>query len=415
MAHIHKNFSNEEVKKWFKRYEKKEVNRETVCDALSIGRSRFFALLKKYRENPDAFSISYCRKSKNRIPAETIQLIKHELDIDKKLIRDKAIPIFTYNYSFVTRRLQMKHNVTVLRGTVTRIAKKHGYYKPRRKKKKLHDREVYTDYIGELIQHDSSYHLFAPDAQKKWHLISSLDDHSRFILYAKLVEKETSWEHIMAVKDVILRFGTPLRYYSDSHSIFRFVQGRDSNWRKHHVFTDERETQWQKVLTDCNVKVTHALSPQAKGKVERSYRWIQDNLVRLCVREAVTNIAHAQRLLDALIEQYNNHNVHATTGEAPATRLERCQRKRKSLFRRFKLKAPFKSVDDIFALRVTRMVNAYRKISLNDFEMKIPNAPLRTYVELRVSLNDDDTASVRIWAEKRLVDKRTVLKKDLKL
>lgn len=415
MAHIHKNFSDDEVKKWLKRYEKKEVNRETVCDALSIGRSRFFVLLKKYRENPAEFSVAYSRKSKSRIPADTIRLIKDELKIDKELIRNKAIPVYSYNYSFVTRRLQMKHNVIVSRGTVTRVAKKYGYYKTKRTKKKLHDREVSTDYIGELIQHDSSYHLFAPDAQKKWYLISSLDDHSRFILYAKLVEKETSWEHIMAVKDVILRFGAPLRYYSDSHSIFRFVQGRDSNWRKHHVFTDERETQWQKVLSDCNVKVTHALSPQAKGKVERSYRWIQDNLVRLCAREMATDIAHAQKLLDELIEQYNYHNVHSTIGEIPATRLERCQRKRKSLFRRFQLKSPFKSVDDIFALRVTRMVNAYRKISLNDFEMRVPNAPLRTYVELRVSLNNDDTANVRIWHEKRLVDRRTVLKKELKL
>lgn len=212
-----------------------------------------------------------------------------------------------------------------------------------------------------------------------------------------------------------MTYGVPFRYYPDSHSIFRFVQGRNSNWRKHHVFTDERETQWQKVLSDCNVKVTHALSPQAKGKVERSYRWIQDKLVRLCARETVTDIAHAQRLLDELIEQYNYQNVHSTTREIPSVRLERCQRKAKSLFRQFKLKAPFKSVDDIFALRVKRMVNVYRKVSLNYFEMRIPKASIRTYVELRVSLKDDDTASVRIWEDKRLIDRRTVLKKDLKL
>jgi hypothetical protein len=36
-----------------------------------------------------------------------------------------------------------------------------------------------------------------------------------------------------------LNYGFPYSYYVDCHSIFRFVQGRDSNWRTHHVLTDE--------------------------------------------------------------------------------------------------------------------------------------------------------------------------------
>jgi len=59
-------------------------------------------------------------------------------------------------------------------------------------KRKAHDREVLTNYIRELIQHDSSYHLFSPAVGEKWYLITFLDDYSRFLLYAKLVQKETS-------------------------------------------------------------------------------------------------------------------------------------------------------------------------------------------------------------------------------
>ncbi len=57
----------------------------------------------------------------------------------------------------------------------------------------------------------------------------------------------------------------PLAYYVDSHSIFRFVQGRDSFWRNHYRLTDEANPQWKQLLDDCRVKVTYALSPQAKG------------------------------------------------------------------------------------------------------------------------------------------------------
>jgi len=73
-----------------------------------------------------------------------------------------------------------------------------------------------TYYPGELIQHDSSHHQFSPFADSKWYLITSLDDFSRFILYAVLVERETTWEHILALESILLKYGFPLAYYVDS-------------------------------------------------------------------------------------------------------------------------------------------------------------------------------------------------------
>ena len=50
--------------------------------------------------------------------------------------------------------------------------------------------------MGELIQHDSSHHRWSPSAKDKWYLVTSIDDYSRFMLYAKLFKKETSWTHM---------------------------------------------------------------------------------------------------------------------------------------------------------------------------------------------------------------------------
>lgn len=77
-----------------------------------------------------------------------------------------------------------------------------------------------TNYIGELVQHDSSHHHWSPYAASKWYLITSLDDYSRKLLYAELVEKETSWDHISALESVVLDWGAPNAYYTDCHSIF---------------------------------------------------------------------------------------------------------------------------------------------------------------------------------------------------
>jgi hypothetical protein len=52
----------------------------------------------------------------------------------------------------------------------------------------------------------------------------------------------------------------------DNLRVFRFVQGRDSNWRKHILETDEVDPQWRQVMRLLGVDVIYALSAQAKGK-----------------------------------------------------------------------------------------------------------------------------------------------------
>ncbi|GAI52279.1 unnamed protein product, partial [marine sediment metagenome] len=112
------------------------------------------------------------------------------------------------------------------------------------------------------------------------------------------LEKETSWQHILALQEAFLTWGIPFTYYVDSHSIFRFVQGRDSLWRKHYRLTDEVDTQWKMVIDEYKVKPIYALSPQAKGKIERPYRWMQDRIVRTCAREGIETIEEAGKVLE---------------------------------------------------------------------------------------------------------------------
>ena len=361
MSQLHKRFSSDQVQELLERYLKKEVERKYLQEILGISRRRFFMLLNQYRKNPSHFTIQYHRTAPPRcICPEIEHNILKELAIEKKIIRDKEIPLSTYNYSYIKDRLHKAYRQKVSLNTIIHRAKKHGFYlkKPQRA---LHDREVLTHYPGELIQHDSSHHLWAPAAKEKWYLITSLDDYSRFLLYAVLIRKETSWAHILALQTVILRHGLPFAYYVDSHSIFRFVRGRDSLWYKHHLRTDETTPQWKQVLEQCHVKVTHSLSPQARGKVERPYGWLQDRLIRTCVREDVTEIQHAQKVLHQELHRYNYRQVHSTTQEIPYFRFQRALKQKRSLFREFKIPPPFQSVKDIFCLRMDRTVRSLQK------------------------------------------------------
>ncbi len=96
------------------------------------------------------------------------------------------------------------------------------------------------------------------------------------LLSADLFEQETSWVHIKASEALTHTCGIPSRYYVDSLQ------------RKHVLQTDEADPQWRQVMRILGVDVTYALSPQAKGKVERPYRWLQDRIVRTCAVEKLT-------------------------------------------------------------------------------------------------------------------------------
>lgn len=415
MVQLHKKFTDDQVIELIEKYLRKEVGRRYLQKILGINKTRFFALVKAYRDNPFGFSIRYVRKFKTRAIPEAVETnILKELSIEKKLIENKNIPIHSYNYSYIKDCLEEKYKQKVALSTIIDRARKNDFYfkKPKRTS---HDREVLTNYTGELIQHDSSYHLWAPDAQEKWYLITSLDDFSRYIFYAKLLKRETSWAHIMALESMFLKYGQPFSYYVDSHSIFRFVQGRDSFWRKHHTLTDEADSQWKQVLTDCNVKIIYALSPQAKGKIERPYQWIQDRLVRTCVRENVSDIRKAQTILNQEIYRYNYRQVHSTTQEIPYLRFQQALKDKKTLFREFAVCPPYQSIKDIFCLRLNRIVDPYRRISLNNLLLKVNDVTQGDTVNLRIYPMNNKLSEVRFWCNDHLVDVQRIKNRDLKI
>ena len=399
---IHKRFTTEQVRALLKGYCQGTLDGPSIEEILAIGKSRFLVLLREYRRNPDEFSLSYQRTTPTRLPASAEKEIESELMLEKGLIEDPSLPISSYNYSAIRDRLA-KHGIIVSSPTIIARAKDFGCYQPHRKKK-AHDREVVTTAIGALIQHDASHHRWSPYARERWALITSLDDFSRKLLYADLLEQETTWAHIRASQALMEAYGIPLRYYVDSLRVFRFVQGRDSFWRKHVLETDEADPQWRQAMRVLGVDVTFALSPQAKGKIERPYRWLQDRIVRTCAIEKLTTIEEVRAVLKEELDRYNNHQVHSTTGEVPSIRFDKARKEGNSLFRPFVLPKPYTSTKDIFCLREKRTVNGYRKISLFNHEIVVPHVPLREEVEVHLIPDKErGTLEVRIWWNNRMV------------
>ncbi len=246
MDQLHKRFSVEQVKVLLQGYLQGTMARSEVEEMLQINKTRFFELLKEYRQEPEVFSIEYERATPAHLSAEVEAAIQEELLREKALVEDPKLPIWDYNYSALRDRLRKK-GMLVSATTITKRAKALGCYLPH-PPKKVHDRQVVTASIGAMVQHDASTHLWSPYASEKWTLITSIDDYSRLLLYADFVRHETAWAHIQAAQSLMQTFGLPVQYYVDNLRVFRFIQNRDSLWYKQVLGPDEVDPQWRTCL-----------------------------------------------------------------------------------------------------------------------------------------------------------------------
>jgi hypothetical protein len=155
--------------------------------------------------------------------------------------------------------------------------------------------------------------------------------------------------------------------------------------------------------------------PQAKGKIERLYQWLQDRLVRTCVRENVADIRQAQKILGQEIHRYNYHHVHSTTQEVPYFRFQKALKEGKSLFREFKISPPYQSVKDIFCLRLNRTVDPYRRVSINSLLLKVNGATPGEKVSIRIYPMNNGLSEIRFWRNARLLDIQRAKTQDLNL
>ena len=391
-------------------YIEKKISAADAQAKLGLKRSRFFLLVERFRSDGVSFALFTPRKAKSRVSVDAETHIKEELEKERALIEDRTIPIRWYNYSAVRDLLKEKHSIEVSVPTIIDRAKSLGCYIPRIERAK-HERVVSTDFVGELVQHDSSHHRFSPFMDEKLYLITSLDDHSRLMLFADLFEEETTWHHIEALSHVCTAYGVPLKYYADQHSIFRYVKDRDQKrpHQEYTKFTDDIDPQWKAVVKRCGSDVIYALSPQAKGKIERPYRWMQDRLVRTAAKEKLTTIDELRDVLRRLIDSYNARWVHSTTNEIPVARFENALNGNCSLFKPLFIAAPYANPNDLFCLSFTRTTDGYRSLSFDGILFRLLNA--RSYTETEIHLALDPKSGlviVRFWQDGRFLEEHRV-------
>lgn len=400
---LHRRITTDQIRLILDWYEKDIISFDEALGKLGIKRRRFYDLLKLYRNGK---LNGICPKRTNRhrrLPLVVDRIIRQELEKEKCIIDNPSLPLKHYNYAAVRDEVARQIGREISAQTIRNRAKDWGYYIPIKAAKNKHIRIVLTTATGLLLQHDSSIHLWSPWAKEKWVLITTIDDYSRYLLLAEFVLEESAWDHIKALKKVILAYGSGGSYYTDNHAIFRFTKKMETIWRTPRKDVREVKTQWERTVKECGMSVIHALSPEAKGKIERPYRWLQDRIVRRCSKENVITIDEARLVLKEEVDRYNNHQVHSTTREIPIIRFERAKKEGKTVFKPFKLPYPYTSTKDIFCFKEERTVNGYSSISWRGGYIKVPkHIPEGARVGLHI-IPSSSHPELRIWYRQELV------------
>jgi transposase len=183
-------------------------------------------------------------------------------------------------------------NHETLRGWLTR----EGLWKPSRQPRRGHRRRERRPCFGELVQLDGSDHAWLGAEQKRCCLMVMVDDATGWT-QARFFESETTVAVMSIVRQWTLERGLPRTLYPDRHSIYR-RNDKAADEIAHR--TGQRPlTRFGEAMAELDVEVIWAHSPQAKGRVERMNKTLQDRLVKLLALEGITTLEAANEYLES--------------------------------------------------------------------------------------------------------------------
>jgi transposase len=203
-------------------------------------------------------------------------------------IKQKALKILGgdvyrgFGPTLAAEYLACKHGIHAGRETVrTWMIEGKLWRASRQRIEKVHQWRPRRSRVGELVQWDTSEHAWLEDRGVKLYLISMIDDASSR-LHARFVRHDSTEENMRVLWSYIERHGRPVSYYTDKAGLFQTAPKTARSGAQLPV--DERDplppTQIGRALRELDIVWIGAHSPQAKGRVERSFQTAQDRLVK---------------------------------------------------------------------------------------------------------------------------------------
>ena len=191
-------------------------------------------------------------------------------------IRDQALELVRATYAdfgptLAAEMLAEKHGLKVSRETLRGWMTDAGLWRSRQQRRRFHQPRLRRESLGELVQLDGSEHRWFEDRADPCTLLVFIDDATGRLMQLRFVSSESAFTYFEALQGYLETHGRPVAFYSDKHSVFR-VTRKDAKG-------GQGMTQFGRALAELGIEILCASSSQAKGRVERANRTLQDRLV----------------------------------------------------------------------------------------------------------------------------------------
>ena len=202
-------------------------------------------------------------------------------------------------------KLEERDRIKVSREKVRQVMMAHGLWKRKRRKREDHVWRERKHHCGEMVQMDGSHHAWLEGRGPKLVLMGYVDDATgRF--YGRFYDHEGVYPAMDSLRRYIELNGLPLAIYLDKHSTYKTTRQAD---RDELLRDRQAETQFERALGELGIRVIHAHSPQAKGRVERIFKTLQDRLVKEMRLAGVRTLEEANRFLEEYLETFNQRFI----------------------------------------------------------------------------------------------------------
>lgn len=217
-------------------------------------------------------------------------------------VRDYAITLVRERYAdfgptLAAEKLTERDGLRVSRETVRGWMSDAGLWLSRKQRRTFHQPRLRREAYGELVQIDGSEHRWFEDRGPSCSLLVFVDDATGKLMQLRFVRSESAFTYFDALELYLKRHGAPIAFYSDKHSVFR-VAKKDAKG-------GQGMTQFGRALCELNIEILCANSSQAKGRVERMNRTLQDRLVKELRLAGIATMEAGNAFLPVFMEDYN--------------------------------------------------------------------------------------------------------------
>jgi len=273
------------------RLQDKRLTQKEAAEMLKLSPRQIKRLFRAYQRQGAQGLVSK-RRGKPSNHHLDAQVVQQAIDLIYERYRD-------FGPTLAHEKLVEVHRLKLSDESVRRLMIAEGIWKPKKAKDapafQLRERRAC---LGELVQIDGSEHAWFEERGPKCTLLVYIDDATGQLMELWFVKHESFFAYCEASRHYFERYGKPVAFYSDKHSIFRVNT-------EQFLSQGEGLTQFGRAMQELDIQILCANTPQAKGRVERANQTLQDRLVKELRLQGISDMDSANAFLPEFREDFN--------------------------------------------------------------------------------------------------------------